>query len=104
MPMIAVVIVAVVLVVVLVVVWKAAWRAPEWDEALIVSGLGAMTANRDTTESPGFKIVTGRGTLVLPAGRLRDAAARPMGQMGLVVETLLIQEILSEKSGSDRGL
>ncbi|MEQ7126213.1 flotillin family protein [Actinopolymorpha sp. B11F2] len=49
-------------VVVIVLVWKVA----EPNEALIISGLGARGENTDTAESLGFKIVTGKGKLVLP--------------------------------------
>jgi uncharacterized membrane protein YqiK len=47
-------------VIVLAVVFKAIWRAARPNEALIVSGLGA------DVESPGFRIATGKGTMVLP--------------------------------------
>ena len=67
MPMVAMAVGAVVLVLVLVL--AIGWRirqVPESGEALIISGLGAKSHNRDTAESLGFKIVTGRGALVLP--------------------------------------
>ena len=52
--------VAIGVIVVLAVIFKAVWRAAGPNEALIVSGLGAGT------ESPGFRVATGKGTLVLP--------------------------------------
>jgi uncharacterized membrane protein YqiK len=66
MPIVAVAIGAVVAVVVLIVIFKAIWRVAEPNEALIISGLGAKAHNRDTAESLGFKITTGKGTMVLP--------------------------------------
>ena len=66
MPIVAVVIGAVVAVIVLIVIFKAIWRVAEPNEALIISGLGAKAHNRDTAESLGFKITTGKGTMVLP--------------------------------------
>jgi uncharacterized membrane protein YqiK len=66
MPIVAVVIGAVVAVIILVVIFKAIWRVAEPNEALIISGLGAKAHNRDTAESLGFKITTGKGTMVLP--------------------------------------
>ena len=57
---------AVVGVIILVIIFKAIWRVAEPNEALIISGLGAKAHNRDTAESLGFKITTGKGTMVLP--------------------------------------
>ena len=66
MPIVAVAIGAVVAIIVLIVIFKAIWRVAEPNEALIISGLGARAHNRDTAESLGFKITTGKGTMVLP--------------------------------------
>ncbi|WP_214319472.1 flotillin family protein [Nonomuraea sediminis] len=49
------------IVVVVIVAFKLIWRVAEPNEAIIISGLGAR--GRDTL---GFKIVTGKGALVLP--------------------------------------
>ncbi|MFI6297589.1 SPFH domain-containing protein [Nonomuraea sp. NPDC050790] len=61
-------------VVVLILVFKAVWRVAEPNEALIISGLGARRRG-DGLDSLGFKIITGKGTAVLPgfqtARRLR---------------------------------
>ncbi|GGO12555.1 flotillin family protein [Microbispora rosea subsp. aerata] len=66
--------VAVVALIVLILLFKAIWRVAEPNEALIISGLGAHTKN-ELADSLGFKIVTGKGTAVLPgfqtARRLR---------------------------------
>jgi uncharacterized membrane protein YqiK len=66
MPIVAVAIGAVVAIIILIVIFKAIWRVAEPNEALIISGLGAKAHNRDTAESLGFKITTGKGTMVLP--------------------------------------
>ncbi|WP_308301039.1 MULTISPECIES: SPFH domain-containing protein [unclassified Crossiella] len=42
------------------------WRVAEPNEAMIISGFGAKGNTADTADSLGFKIVTGKGTLVLP--------------------------------------
>ncbi|MDQ2825582.1 MAG: SPFH domain-containing protein [Actinomycetota bacterium] len=55
--------VALVLVVAL---FKACWRVAEPNEALIISGLRASVPSDSVQESLGFKIVTGKGTLVVP--------------------------------------
>src|SRR5882757_8802829 len=52
--------------VVLYLIFKAMWRVAEPNEALIISGLREHTASDAVQESLGFKIVTGKGTLVLP--------------------------------------
>ena len=49
----------------LVVIFRAMWRVAEPNEALIISGLHHK-AHEETGDSLGFKIVTGRGTLVIP--------------------------------------
>ncbi|MBO4272802.1 flotillin family protein [Microbispora triticiradicis] len=57
--------VAIVALIVLIMLFKAIWRVAEPNEALIISGLGAHTRN-ELADSLGFKIVTGKGTAVLP--------------------------------------
>ncbi|MGI5166325.1 SPFH domain-containing protein [Spirillospora sp. CA-253888] len=75
MPLIGVAIAVVVAVIVLIVLFKMVWRVAEPNEALIISGLGAKSKPIDGIDSLGFKIVTGKGTSVLPgfqvARRLR---------------------------------
>jgi len=66
MPIVALAIGAVVAIVILIIILKAIWRVAEPNEALIISGWGAKAHNRDTAESLGFKITTGKGTMVLP--------------------------------------
>jgi len=46
--------------------FKACWRVAEPNEALIISGLRASVPSDSVQESLGFKIVTGKGTLVVP--------------------------------------
>ena len=48
-----------------VVIFRAMWRVAEPNEALVISGLHHRS-HEETGESLGFKIVTGRGTLVIP--------------------------------------
>jgi uncharacterized membrane protein YqiK len=57
---------AVVAVVLLVVLFKSCWRVAEPNEALIISGLRSSVPSDSVQESLGFKIVTGKGTLVVP--------------------------------------
>jgi flotillin len=53
-------------VVLAIVLFKACWRVAEPNEALIISGLRANVPTDSVQESLGFKIVTGKGTLVVP--------------------------------------
>jgi uncharacterized membrane protein YqiK len=50
------------LIIAVIVLFKLIWRVAEPNEAIIISGLGA----RSRSQEMGFKIVTGKGTLVLP--------------------------------------
>jgi uncharacterized membrane protein YqiK len=50
---------------VLVAIFRSMWRVAEPNEALIISGLHHRAAD-EVGESLGFKIITGRGTLVIP--------------------------------------
>ena len=52
--------------VVIFVIFKMMWRVAEPNEALIISGLRQHTPNDAVQESLGFKIVTGKGTAVVP--------------------------------------
>ncbi|GAA1789681.1 SPFH domain-containing protein [Actinomadura chokoriensis] len=66
MPVLAVAIGVVVAIIVLIILFKMVWRVAEPNEALIISGLGAKSKPIDGVDSLGFKIVTGKGTSVLP--------------------------------------
>src|SRR5919197_2375106 len=57
---------AVVAVVVLFVLFRLMWRVAEPNEALVISGLREHSTPKGAGESLGFRIVTGKGTLVLP--------------------------------------
>jgi uncharacterized membrane protein YqiK len=48
------------------ILFKLMWRVAEPNEALIISGLRQHSTADEVGESLGFKIVTGKGTLVLP--------------------------------------
>src|SRR6478752_4322517 len=56
---------AVGVIVFLFILFKMAWRVAEPNEALVISGWGSNTPD-GVAESLGFKIVTGKGTLVIP--------------------------------------
>ena len=54
------------LLIVLFILFKLMWRVAEPNEALVISGLREHAEVEGVGESLGFKIVTGKGTLVLP--------------------------------------
>jgi uncharacterized membrane protein YqiK len=64
----AVILIAAILsaIVLVIVIFKLMWRVAEPNEALIISGLRADRPSDAVGESLGFKIVTGKGTLVIP--------------------------------------
>jgi len=47
-------------------IFKLMWRVAEPNEALVISGLREHSSPQGAGESMGFRIVTGKGTLVLP--------------------------------------
>jgi uncharacterized membrane protein YqiK len=72
-----------IIIVAAIVIFKLMWRVAEPNEALIISGIkrGGSNTAVEVHESLGFKIVTGKGTLVLPGiqtvRRLSSTCARP---------------------------
>ena len=110
MPIIAAGVGAVVVLIVLVIIFKMVWRVAEPNEALIISGLGARTKNAESPDSLGFKIVSGKGTSVLPgfqvARRLRlDSRAANLEvscvtQQGIPVH---VRGVVIYKVGDDRA-
>jgi flotillin len=61
-----IIIAAVVGVLILFLLLRALYKVAEPNEALIISGWGARVQRTETADSMGFKIVTGRGVLVIP--------------------------------------
>ncbi|PRY00988.1 flotillin family protein [Allonocardiopsis opalescens] len=53
-------------IVVVIVLFRMVWKVAEPNEALIISGLGARERNQHTAESINFKVITGKGSVVLP--------------------------------------
>jgi flotillin len=53
-------------IIVLTLMLRALWRVAEPNEALIISGFRARSIPGESADSLGFKIVTGKGTLVIP--------------------------------------
>ncbi len=79
-------------VIVLVVLFKLMWRVAEPNEALVISGLRQGT--RTSAEaSLGFKIVTGKGTLVIPGVQTVRRLSLDLRQAELAIECVTHQGI-----------
>jgi uncharacterized membrane protein YqiK len=71
-----------------VLVFKAMWRVAEPDEALVISGLRASSE-----EGLGFKVVTGKGTLVLPGVQAVRRLSLDLREAELAVDCVTTQGI-----------
>lgn len=83
--------VAVAAVLLLVGVFKLMWRVAEPNEALIISGSNHRTEGLE--EGMGFRIVTGRGTLVLPGVQAVRKLSLDLNETDLRVECVTFQGI-----------
>src|SRR5690349_23754649 len=108
MPIFAVAIAVVVAIIVLIVLFKMVWRVAEPNEALIISGLGAKSKPIDGVDSLGFKIITGKGTSVLPgfqtARRLRLDSRAANLQVSCVTQQgipVVVRGVVIYKVGDD---
>jgi uncharacterized membrane protein YqiK len=68
--------------------FKAMWRVAEPDEALVISGLRASSE-----EGLGFKVVTGKGTLVLPGVQAVRRLSLDLREAELAVDCVTTQGI-----------
>jgi uncharacterized membrane protein YqiK len=97
-----------------IVLFKTVWKIAEPNEALIVSGLGANgehnveSPSGNNLDSLGFKIVVGRGTLVLPGFQTVRRLALESRSTGLSVNAvsnqsipLTVKGIVAYKVGDD---
>lgn len=72
----------------LLILFKAMWRVAEPDEALVISGLRASTE-----DGLGFKVVTGKGTLVLPGVQAVRRLSLDLRETELAVDCVTTQGI-----------
>ena len=79
--------------IVLIVLFKLMWRVAEPNEALIISGLREHTASDAVSESLGFKIVTGKGTLVIPGVQTVRRLSLDLREAELAIECVTHQGI-----------
>ncbi|TMD14819.1 MAG: flotillin family protein, partial [Chloroflexi bacterium] len=74
------------------VLWRMMWRVAEPNEALVISGLHQGSPN-GVGESLGFKIVTGKGTLVLPGVQMVRRLSLDLRETDLQVDCVSQQGI-----------
>ncbi|HMG40170.1 MAG TPA: SPFH domain-containing protein [Acidimicrobiales bacterium] len=76
----------------LVVLFKLMWRVAEPNEALIISGL-RQGKRADSESDLGFKIITGKGTMVIPGVQTVRRLSLDLRQAGLAIECVTHQGI-----------
>jgi flotillin len=80
-------------VVLVVIVFKLMWRVAEPNEALIISGLKKDNETAGIHEGLGFKIVTGKGTLVVPGVQTVRRLSLDLNQADLAIDCVTHQGI-----------
>jgi flotillin len=83
----------VVTLIVIVAVFRSMWRVAEPNEALVISGLHHKRTADNLGESMGFKIVTGRGTLVIPGIQVVRRLSLDLREAELEIECVTTQGI-----------
>ena len=88
-------IVAAVIAVAAIIIFKLMWRVAEPNEALIISGIkrGGGAAAVEVHESLGFKIITGKGTLVIPGVQTVRRLSLDLRQTELTIDCVTHQGI-----------
>src|SRR6266487_2366916 len=78
---------------VLFVLFKMMWRVAEPNEALVISGLRERSKVEGVGESLGFKIVTGKGTLVTPGVQMVRRLSLDLREAQLAIDCVTHQGI-----------
>ncbi|MCU1393511.1 MAG: band 7 protein [Ilumatobacteraceae bacterium] len=93
--------IAVGVIILLILLFKAAWRVAEPNEALIISGLRDKGIATDSSgDEMGFRIVTGKGTLVFPGVQAVRRLSLDLHQADLQVDCVTHQGIPVHVSGT----
>src|SRR5918999_1613745 len=89
-------------------IFKLMWRVAEPNEALVISGLREHSSPEGAGESMGFRIVTGKGTLVLPGIQTVRRLSLDLREAPLSIECVThqgiplgIQGVFISKGGED---
>src|SRR5215213_8805251 len=80
-------------VVLVIVIFKLMWRVAEPNEAMIISGLKKDNETAELHDSLGFKIITGKGTLVLPGVQTVRRLSLDLRQADLAIDCVTHQGI-----------
>jgi flotillin len=83
----------VVALIVVIAIFRSMWRVAEPNEALVISGIHHKKSSDDLGESMGFKIVTGRGTLVIPGIQVVRRLSLDLREAELEIECVTTQGI-----------
>ncbi len=75
------------------VLFRMMWRVAEPNEALVISGLRERSTIEGVSESLGFKIVTGKGTLVVPGVQMVRRLSLDLREAELAIECVTHQGI-----------
>jgi len=75
------------------VIFKMMWRVAEPNEALIISGFREHAASDAVQESLGFKIVTGKGTLIVPGVQMVRRLSLDLRESELSIDCVTHQGI-----------
>jgi len=84
---------ALLVLIVLFIMFKAMWRVAEPNEALVISGLREHAEPEGVGESLGFKIVTGKGTFVIPGVQQVRRLSLDLREAELAIECVTHQGI-----------
>src|SRR6266511_4099701 len=84
---------ALLVLIVLFIMFKAMWRVAEPNEALVISGLREHAEPEGVGESLGFKIVTGKGTFVIPGVQQVRRLSLDLREAELTIECVTHQGI-----------
>jgi uncharacterized membrane protein YqiK len=82
-----------IVVVAVIIIFKLMWRVAEPNEALIISGIKRGAGNEAVHESLGFRIITGKGTLVLPGVQTVRRLSLDLRQTELSIDCVTHQGI-----------
>jgi uncharacterized membrane protein YqiK len=82
-----------IVVVAVIIIFKLMWRVAEPNEALIISGIKHGAGNEAVHESLGFRIITGKGTLVLPGVQTVRRLSLDLRQTELAIDCVTHQGI-----------
>src|SRR5439155_7253290 len=78
---------------VLFILFKLMWRVAEPNEALVISGIRHQETSDDLADSLGFRIVTGKGTLVIPGVQTVRRLSLDLREAELEIECVTHQGI-----------